>query len=310
MITRIFFASDIHGSEVCWRKFINAARFYHANILILGGDLTGKALVPIVLDGNDCETFFLGRRIKYSVQKIEELERMILDKGCYPFLTTREEINTLEYDQEKKNRIFLETMTKTLRRWLAIADERLKGTNTECFVCPGNDDAPEIDSIIDESKSVKHAGDKMININDDHEMISLGWTNPSPWKTSKECSEDELSKKIDVLANQVENLNHCIFNLHAPPYGVGLDLAPQIDKTFKQHSRIFVPVGSSAVMNAIRRYQPLLGLHGHVHEGRGFVRIGRTWCFNPGSCYDRGLLQGILVLIDGKTVVSYLPVVG
>ena len=45
---KIFFATDIHGSEVCWRKFLNAAAFYKADLVVLGGDVTGKAMVPIV----------------------------------------------------------------------------------------------------------------------------------------------------------------------------------------------------------------------------------------------------------------------
>src|SRR6266568_2674048 len=50
--TTIFFATDIHGSERCFIKFINAAKFYQADVLILGGDITGKAMVPIVRQAN------------------------------------------------------------------------------------------------------------------------------------------------------------------------------------------------------------------------------------------------------------------
>ncbi len=48
---KIFFATDLHGSEVCWKKFLNAAKFYDADVLICGGDMTGKAIVPIVSHG-------------------------------------------------------------------------------------------------------------------------------------------------------------------------------------------------------------------------------------------------------------------
>ena len=52
-MTRIYFATDVHGSEICWKKFISAGKFYEANILILGGDMTGKAIVPIMAQGNE-----------------------------------------------------------------------------------------------------------------------------------------------------------------------------------------------------------------------------------------------------------------
>jgi Icc-related predicted phosphoesterase len=177
-------------------------------------------------------------------------------------------------------------------------------------VCPGNDDHFAISEIINESECVKNTEGLVVRIDDHHEMISTGWTNPTPWKTYKECSEEELSKKIEELVSQVENISNCIFNFHAPPYGSGLDLAPKIDESLKQDSRILIPVGSQAVRASIEKYQPLLGLHGHIHEGKGFTYIGRTLCVNPGSSYERGVLLGVLINIDSKSIKSYLPVVG
>ena len=43
---RIFFATDVHGSERCFRKFLAAATVYEAEVLLLGGDVAGKGLVP------------------------------------------------------------------------------------------------------------------------------------------------------------------------------------------------------------------------------------------------------------------------
>ena len=61
------------------------------------------------------------------------------------------------------------------------------------------------------------------------------------------------------------------------------------------------PGGSSAVRSAIEKHQPLLGLHGHIHESKGFVKIGRTFCVNPGSEYGEGILRGVIIdLEDGK----------
>ena len=39
-MTKLFFATDVHGSEICWKKFISAGKFYEADVIILGGDIT------------------------------------------------------------------------------------------------------------------------------------------------------------------------------------------------------------------------------------------------------------------------------
>ena len=59
MSVRLFFATDVHGSEACWRKFINSGKHYEADVLILGGDMTGKAVVPIIDNGGGKYTFHM-----------------------------------------------------------------------------------------------------------------------------------------------------------------------------------------------------------------------------------------------------------
>ncbi|MEM3702920.1 MAG: metallophosphoesterase [Candidatus Bathyarchaeia archaeon] len=310
MVIRIYYATDIHGSDICWKKFINAGNFYRADVLILGGDMTGKAVIPIIEKGAQYEASFEGRKWVVSKDKVHELEQIINNKGYYAYYTTIEGVEELNSDVKKRDEIFIKLMTQKLRKWIEIADERLENTNTKCFVCPGNDDIPEIDSIIEESKNIIHAGEKVVEISECHEMLSLGWVNPSPWKTFKECTEEELCRKIDNLVSHVRNIDTCIFNLHAPPYGTGLDSAPQIDKTLKSNPRLLMPVGSISVLNAIKKYQPLLGLHGHIHEAKAFVKIGRSLCINPGSSYDRGVLLGTIINVDKEKVKSYMPVMG
>lgn len=310
MITRIFYATDVHGSEVCWMKFVNAGKFYKANVVVLGGDITGKAIIPLIRRGVNYEASFEGRKWVSPAEKVDELEKTIRGKGYYPYRTNADEVEELKSDSKRRDELFLELMTQTLRRWMRIADERLKNTGIKCFICPGNDDMFEIDPIMEESEFVKHAGNKIVAVDDHHEMISLGWTNPTPWNTFKECSEEELCEKIEKLVSQVKDIDNSIFNLHAPPYGSGLDEAPEIDETLKQKSRVLVPVGSTAVRDAIEKYQPLLGLHGHIHEAKAFTKIGRTLCINPGSSYERGILLGVLINVDEKSVKSYLPIVG
>ena len=310
MTTRVFFATDVHGSERCWIKFVNAGKFYQANVTILGGDMTGKAMIPLLRKGGDYEASFGGGKWSQPVDKVNELEKMIRDKGYYPYKTTPEGIEELRANPQKMDALFVHLMTEETKKWVKIADEKLKGTDIECFVCPGNDDIPEIDGIIEQSETVVNASGKVVAVDAHHEMISLGWTNPSPWKSYKECSEDELLKKIESLVSQLKDVKNSVFNLHAPPYGTGLDDAPQIDETLKQSSRFVGAVGSVAVKDSIEKYGPLLGLHGHVHEAKGFTKIGRTLCVNPGSTYERGTLLGVLIELSDSKVENYMPVVG
>lgn len=287
-------------------KFVNAGKFYKANVVILGGDITAKRIIPLIQRGSDYEALFEGKKWSSHADEVDELEKVIRSKGYYTCRTTSSEVEELTSNAQKRDKLFLELATDTLRRWMRIADERLKGTNIKCFVCPGNDDMLEIDAVMEEAELVTNAGNKVVLVDDHHEMISLGWCNPTPWNTFKECSEEELSKKIEMLVSKIQNVGNSIFNLHAPPYGSGFDEAPESDAA----TRNLCPVGSTAVRDAIEKHQPLLGLHGHVHEGRGFGKFGRTTCINPGSSYDRGILLGALINVDEKSVKSFIPVTG
>ena len=118
-------------------------------------------------------------------------------------------------------------------------------------------------------------------------MISLGYSNITPFDSPRELEEDELYRRVEVLATQVDDLGHCIFNLHVPPYDSLLDSAPQLDAELRVVATagqpVMIPVGSTAVRELIERFQPVVALHGHVHESRGATRIGRTLCINPAA---------------------------
>jgi Icc-related predicted phosphoesterase len=104
------------------------------------------------------------------------------------------------------------------------------------------------------------------------------------------------------MFSRVVNLSKCILNSHVPPFGTLLDRA------FSMYSSSFSldrHVGSKAVRKAISRYQPLVGLHGHVHESPGVDYIGRTTLFNPGSKYESGQLGAVRVTLEGDKVHSY-----
>jgi len=313
-LTRIFFTSDVHGSEVCFIKFLNAAKYYQAGVLILGGDITGKMIVPIIEqpDGTFESNFVGSQVIVRSPPELENLEKNIRNSGYYPYMTTPAEMEKLENDKKLLDDLFSSVMAENVKRWVSIAEQRLKGSNVRCYISPGNDDRFDIDNSLKSSSVVLCPEDQVVRIDNTHEMITSAWTNPTPWHSPRETSEEQLRSIIGQMISKVEHMETCIFNLHCPPYGSPLDVAPELDENLAPKvsggggSVSMIHVGSIAVREAIEKNQPLLGIHGHIHEARGFVKIGKTMCINPGSEYGEGILRGALINIDEKSVKSYL----
>ena len=308
--TRLFFATDIHGSETCWRKFLNSATHYEADVIVLGGDMTGKALVPIVDLGGRWEATLSGVPRKLdSEDEVVEFEEAVKRRGYYPFRATPDELAELESDESKRDRLFHEHMLATVERWMALADERLNGSDVRCYVCPGNDDQFEVDEIIAAAKRVELAEGRVMEFGE-YQMASTGWANRTPWETYREEDESQLAKRIENVVSRITAPpEKTIYAFHCPPHGSGLDDAPELteDLTPKHGSRALVSVGSTAVREWIEKGQPAVSLHGHIHEARGTARIGQTLSINPGSSYEEGQLLGALVDLDGgKRVKRFL----
>jgi Icc-related predicted phosphoesterase len=300
---RLFFATDVHGSETCWRKFLNSGKHYEADVIVLGGDMTGKALVPVVHDGGDRwhATLLENRHDLSGEEDVAKFEQSVSRRGYYPFRTTPEEVHELSQDEARSNALFHELMLKRVEEWIALADERIGASGLRCFVCPGNDDQFEVDEIIGRARHVEACEGRVVDV-DGFQMASTGWANRTPWNTYREEDEADLAARIErVVANVTTPPERTIFSFHCPPYGSGLDEAPKLteDMRLEHAGRAPVPAGSTAVREAIERHQPALSLHGHIHEGRGNTRIGRTLCINPGSSYEQGELLGAVVDIDG-----------
>jgi Icc-related predicted phosphoesterase len=299
---RIFFATDIHGSEACWRKFLNAGPFHRADVLVMGGDMTGKAMVPITSNGGTWEVTLQEQRHELaSDDEVRAMEKRISDRGYYPVRLTREELDAWSADQTLVDARFKHEMLSGVERWMALADQKLAGTSIRCVVSPANDDMFEIDPIIDSAQLVELGEAKAIPI-DGFTLVSTGWANPTPWNTFRELPEDQLRTRIDGLVAGLDDPARAIFNFHAPPYGSNLDAAPQIDAdmNYVAGGQALVPVGSHAVRESILAYGPVLSLHGHIHEGRGAVKLGKTLAVNPGSSYEDGVLQAAIVDLDPK----------
>jgi Icc-related predicted phosphoesterase len=306
--TRLYFATDIHGSEVCWRKFLNSGKHYEADIMVLGGDMTGKALVPVVEEGSgQWRASLLENRYNFETEEeVKEFEDAVRRRGYYPFRTDPDKMAELESDENLRNELFYKEMLGTIERWMQMADERLEGTDIRCFVSPGNDDQFEVDEIIAGAKRVELAEGEVVEFGD-YQMVSTGWSNRTPWDTYREEDEDALGERLRKMVEQVTAPpERTIYNFHCPPYGSGLDDAPELTEDLrpKHGGRSIVPVGSTAVREAIEEGQPALALHGHIHEAKGNTRIGRTLCINPGSSYEQGQLLGAVVDLDGKSKVK------
>jgi Icc-related predicted phosphoesterase len=305
---RLFFATDIHGSETCWRKFLNSGLHYEVDVIVLGGDMTGKALVPVIDEGDGRwhATLLENREELIGEDKVAAFEEAVVRRGYYPFRTTPEGVRELQDDEARWHGLFEEEMLKTVERWMRVADEKLAGKGIRCFVCPGNDDQLNVDDVIRDAKSVELAEGEVVEIGG-YQMVSSGWANRTPWHTYREEDEEDLEIRIRKITDQVTAPpERTIFSLHCPPYKSGLDDAPQLTKDMhlKEAGRSTVPVGSTAVRAAIEEHQPCLGLHGHIHEAKGTTRIGRTLCINPGSSYEQGQLLGAVVDLDGKKKVN------
>ena len=311
---KIFFATDIHGSEICWRKFLNSAAFYKADLVVLGGDVTGKAMVPITAYNGYWQVTLRGETLRLdSKAELDEVMTRIRNSGFYPAIVSQDELAHLGENEGAVDRRFSEEMISSLDRWLDMADGKLRGGEIPCILNGGNDDIFEIDSVIESSPCVSFAEGKLLDL-DGFSLVSMGWTNPTPWNTYREAPEDELAAKIEQLASLVPDMGRAIFNFHAPPYGTGLDEAPALDENLRpmHGGAVMKPVGSTAVRDAIVKHQPMLSVHGHIHESRAIKRLGRTMAINPGSVYGDGVLQGAVLELDKKKakVSKYLLVNG
>jgi Icc-related predicted phosphoesterase len=298
---KVFFATDLHGSEVCWKKFLNAAKFYDADVLICGGDMTGKAIVPIVSENGHYTVTLGGESQSVPAEQVAEVENNIRRRGYYPLQMSVDRVHELDQDPAKRAACFQEVMLEGVDRWMKMAADKLRGTGVRIFVSPGNDDEMEVDDVVRRAEVVELGEGRLMEF-DGFTMISTGWSNPTPWKTHREESEEQLAERIDAMASHLPDPSRAIFNLHCPPFKSGLDEAPAIDADLRllHGGRALRPVGSTAVREAIEKRQPLLSLHGHIHESKGAVKIGKTLSINPGSAYEEGMLMGAIIQLDPK----------
>jgi len=297
-LTRVFFASDFHGSERIFRKFINAAKHYEADVLVMGGDVVGKLAIPVIRESNgNYRAHLMGNTERLEGQAdLQNFEDRIGTLGYYSKIMDEDEYQAIQGDVAAVDRLFHDLARERLASWIELAETRLAGSGVKCFVIGGNDDDPE----------------KEVEIDDHHTMISVGFSNRTPWKTPREVDDDDLGKMIEGLASGVADTQHAIFNFHVPPVDSTLDTCPMLDwstnpptQIVKGGQAVMHGAGSKAVRRAIETHQPLLSLHGHIHESGGVIKIGRTTSVNPGSEYGEGVLRGCLLTLARDEVKHY-----
>jgi len=309
-----FFATDIHGSDLCWRKLVNTGGFYDVDTIILGGDITGKGTQFILEEKPGVwVTDFLGVDVRAeSEEALSKLEMRVRNAGFYPYRANQEEFTKFSSSATYRDQVFQEVVKRAVNNWIEYAENKLKGTGRRIIVTAGNDDPEFIDDLFQHSDVIQWAERKIVYLDDDHEILNEGYSNHTPWNTHREYDEDRLLEVLTAQAEQLKDVKNAIFNIHVPPYGSQIDNAPLMDAQLRpvDGGQTLVPVGSTAVRKLIETYQPMLGLHGHIHEAKGSTKIGRTICINPGSTYGEGFLSGVLINLDKKGVRSFQPVQG
>jgi uncharacterized protein len=313
----IFFASDLHGSLVCWRKFVNAAKFYGADTLLLGGDISAKIVVPIVTTGpGRYAAEFHGREEKLDDRSIEDFEQRAANSGLYTERMEPDEYQHYADHPDQVEELFSRVMRRTVQQWVEYAKTRLDGSDVIIYNAPGNDDPAEVDEVLISHGDgrVRFTEGQITELAPGMEMLSTGYTNITPWDTHREYSEDEIRAHLAAMTGRLEHPGSAIFNIHVPPHNSRLDTAPLLGQDLKVKTsagaQVTAPVGSVAVREAIEAGQPLLSLHGHIHESGGSVKIGRTTAINVGSEYGEGVLRGVLLTIGDGKLLRYQAVTG
>lgn len=315
--TTIFFASDLHGSEVCFKKFVNAAAFYGADTLVLGGDITGKIVVPVVEAGNSTYRAHLhGRDEILTPGTVDDFENRAWNSGLYTKRMAPDEYRYYSENPDAVDGLFTSVVSATVARWIDYAHAKLADSPVVILNAPGNDDPFIVDDILREKGDdrFRFVEGEIVDIAPGHQMLSTGYTNHTPWNTHREYTEEEIAQRIESMASQLDNPATALFNIHVPPYNSRIDTAPMLNDDLSVETsagtQLTAPVGSTAVRAALEQYQPLVSLHGHIHESGGSIRIGNTLAINSGSEYGEGVLRGVLVTVGGGKLLRHQAVTG
>jgi uncharacterized protein len=306
-MTRILYGSDFHGSEAVFRKFLASGIQYKANALMVGGDVTGKAMVPVIHQGGGryIGHLFGADKVATTPDELAALNKSISSVGFYPIVLEKDEAVELESDPEKMGARFEQEMCNRVREWMKLGEEKLVPQNITLYFMAGNDDLYSIDKVVEEFEHIRNPDMKCFELEGGYTVVGLSNANMTPWRCVRDIEEPELATKLDALAGLIEKPDRTIAIIHVPPFNSGLDTCPDLDKDLKIITQggqvVMKSAGSPAVRAFIEKVQPMLTLHGHIHESPGHVRNGRTLMINAGSEYAEGIMKAAIInLEDGK----------
>lgn len=305
--SELYFATDLHGSNKCYKKLLNASSYYDIDTLIIGGDLSGKAIVPIVESDTGWEVQRNeSTKTVQDEEKLEEIERQIADRGNYPHRMSSERLKEFKQDTDLVDEKYRELRLDRLNEWIDWTEEKLDENDMELYIIGGNDDHQYMIDRLREAPVFEFVEGRAVEIGDGYELFGYGWSNSTPWDTPREKPDEEIEDDLEALAAEISNWDRAIGNIHCPPYEADIDDAPKLDENLKPQTSggevLTEPVGSRAIRQFIEEHQPLLGLHGHIHESQGKTEIGKTVCINPGSEYSSGYLNGAKVTLSEESV--------
>ena len=311
---RLLYGSDFHGSDAVFRKFLASGIQYKANALMVGGDVTGKAMIPVRhLGGGRYEAQLLGADRKATTpDELEMLKKAIGQVGFYPIVLEPDEADELEGDPAKMGARFEKEMCQRVRDWMTLADEKLTPHNITLYFMAGNDDLYSIDSVVEEFKSIRNPDMRRYELDGGYEVVGLSNANLTPWLCARDVEESEIARKLDELAALVRRPEQAICMLHVPPFKSGLDTCPDLDENLKIITQggqvVMKSAGSSAVKSFIEKFQPMLTLHGPIHESPGHTRSGRTLMINAGSEYAEGIMKAAIINLENGKVKGHMLV--
>ena len=313
--TKVLFASDVHSSEVFFLKCLSTAKNFNVDLLLISGDLTGKAIVPIVkLNSGMYVTHFMGLNYKVSEAELPPLQRDVRKCGYYYRIMSQQEYEEFKGHPERIEELFDKVILEAVENWVRKIEQVLP-KEMRVVLNPGNDDAFAVDEILKKEPRVEYTVGRVYNIDDAHEMVNCDWVNPTPWNSPRECSDEELENRLRVEIKKASNMTNLICDFHAPPYNTPIDSAPKLGKDMKPKIALmtgqpqYEHVGSKAVRKVLEEFQPKMGLHGHIHESAGICKIGRTVCLNPGSEYLEGTMHGYLLKLTPEGL-DQQPLIG
>lgn len=311
---KVVLVSDLHGSEIAYAKLSNVPKIYKADIVILNGDLTGKALMPIVKLKNGQYTANVFGEVKtFDESKLNGILTDAKNSGYYPYIVDENEYEELLNNEAKVKELFINLMITSFENWLRKIEERYRQFNVRLFYFPGNDDPREfVEHIKKLDNDILIYGDERIVEFNKYILLGFGYSNPTPWHTERELPEEEIKARLEKLFDQIDpkRMDRVLAAIHVPPINTAIDLAPKLTPDLRPVTSggemVMEHVGSTAVREILENYGPAIGLHGHIHESPGIdyllCKCGRKVpVVNAGSEYMVGALRIAYLLIeDGK----------